>query len=288
MQAYALDGTLPVAASRAEKGKNYSCPECGSSVRVRSGPARQIHFFHISLPKNCRQHQKSLEHLQLQLKIFELVASPNAQIECPFPAIQRIADVAWHDKKIVFEIQCSPIPREEAEKRNFDYHKAGYQTIWILHDKRFNKASLSAAEGYLRAAPCYFTCIDKTGMGGVYDQFEVLQGNRRLFKGPKLPIEPTHISFFPSTAPPDLLLPKIVLDRLTNWKCYLKGDLLHRLLKEGNLSQAAQKMIALETQFKNKKKAADIEKLSLMTLIAKSYLSGLDWLLKKIGDKDLS
>src|SRR6267154_4270196 len=107
MQLYALDITTPVLASNAERNKNYICPECLSSVRVRGGPARQTHFYHLSLPKQCRQHEKSPEHLQMQLKLLDLLGF-DAQMEYHFPTIQRIADVAWTSKKIVFEIQCSP------------------------------------------------------------------------------------------------------------------------------------------------------------------------------------
>src|SRR5271170_2645635 len=144
MQLYALDNTTPIAAAKADKKRDYLCPECGSKLRLRSGPSRQSHFYHLSLPTHCLQHQKSLEHLQLQLRLFDLIG-PQAQIESPFPAFKRIADVAWHSKKIIFEIQRSPIPLEEAQNRNLDYQRAGYNVIWILHDRQFNKTHLSAS-----------------------------------------------------------------------------------------------------------------------------------------------
>ena len=59
MQLYALDQNQPILASKAEKSKDYICPECLSAVRIRGGPSRQIHFYHLSLPKQCRQHEKS-------------------------------------------------------------------------------------------------------------------------------------------------------------------------------------------------------------------------------------
>jgi len=277
MQLYALTHTTPISATRAEKRKDYKCPECGATVRLRSGPSKQPHFYHLSAPKHCRQHTKSLEHLQLQLKLVTLLTPLDAQIESPFPSINRIADVAWHSKKIVFEIQCSPISLEEAKERTLDYASLGYQVIWILHDKRFNKKTLSAAESYLRTTPCYFTNSDKTGSGIVYDQFETLSGARRTFKGPPLPLIPTNIFPLPTIAAPDLDLPAIILQRLSQWKCYTEGDLLHHLLKEGNLSQTAKRLLALET------KRQKTKRLPLKILIAKSYRALLEHMLSTLA-----
>lgn len=279
MQSYALEGFFPISAARAERGKNYLCPECRSPVRVRSGPKRQIHFYHLARVGHCRQHQKSQEHLQLQIKLLDLIGAENGQIECAFPAIQRIADVAWHEKKIIVEIQCSPIALEEVQSRNRDYLSAGYEVIWILHQKRFNKNSLSAAEQFLRTVPCYFTNINKEGNGVIYDQFEILKGSRRIFKGPHLNISLVQIARLPIVAPPDLKLPQSILARLSNWKLYAVGDLLHRLLQERDLFQSSKKMLDLENRLLNEE---PLQRLPFSTLIAKSYHFLLDHILKKL------
>ena len=280
MQSYALEGFSPISAAYAVKGKNYLCPECRAPVRIRSGPRRQIHFYHLARVGHCRQHQKSQEHLQLQLKLLDLIGMENGQIECAFPSIQRIADVAWHEKKIIVEIQCSPITLGEVQSRNRDYQSVGYEVIWILHQKRFNKNNLSAAESFLRTIPCYFTNIDKEGNGVIYDQFEILKDSRRLFKGPCLNVSLTQIARLPDVAPPDLKFPQSILARLSNWKFYANGDLLHRLLQEGNLSQSAIKMLNLEMRLLKEEKPK--ERLPLSTLLAKSYQTLLDHILKKL------
>jgi competence protein CoiA len=281
MQLYALDNTTPVLVDKAEKSKDYICPECLSPVRVRGGPSRQIHFYHLSLPKQCRQHEKSQEHIQLQLKLLNLIASADVQIECSFPKIRRIADVAWNSKKVVFEIQCSEISLGEAQCRVLDYVSIGYQVVWILHDKQFNQKNLSAAESFLRNIPCYFTNIDKTGYGIVYDQFEVLKDHQRLFKGPPLVVSLDLFSRMPTMTLPDATLPQTVLRRFTNWKCYMQGDLLHRLLKEGNLSNAVKKMLTVESQILEGN-AVRPNRLPLKRLIASSYRFVIDYLLKKL------
>ena len=169
---------------------------------------------------------------------------------------------------------------EEVQARNRDYLSVGYEVIWILHEKRFNKQNLSAAELFLRSHPCYFTNIDKKGKGEIYDQFEVLKSSSRLFKGPALSISITQISRLPETAAPDLILPQAVLQRLSNWKCYAQGDLLYRLLQEGNFEQSAKKMLVMENQLLKEKKAA--ERLPLWTLITKSYQSLIGSIVKKL------
>ncbi len=281
MQLYALDSSLHIAAHNAKKSKNYYCPECNSLVRVRSGPLRQIHFYHLRVSKNCRQHQKSLEHLHAQLKLLSLIGAEEAQMECLFPAIQRIADVAWHAQKIVFEVQCSPIPLEEVQSRNRDYEKVGYTVIWILHDRQFNKRSVPASESSLRGSLCYYTNIDKAGKGIIYDQFEVLEKNRRLFKGPPLDVAPTQISRFPTITLADPMLPKMLMSRLARWKFYAAGDLFYRLRKEGNLSSSAAKMIEIEAKFAHKQKR-EVKRPPLRTLLVKSYQSALDYVLRDL------
>lgn len=282
MQLYALDDATPVHAAGAEKGKNYLCPECRAPVRIRGGPSRQLHFYHLSAQRQCRQHQKSLEHLQMQLRLLTLIGTNNADVECPFPAIKRIADVAWHPRKIVFEIQCSPIPLEEAKGRTQDYRNADYEVIWILHDRQFNGRNLSASEIFLRTTSCYFTDIDKTGSGIIYDQFEVLKKSRRLFKGPKLPVVPTGIVPIASISAPEWKCwPSAASLRLLSWKYHTRGDLVDRLLKEGNFVQTAENMLSIEARLK--KDSPKLEKLPLKKLIAKCYQAALDWALKKIS-----
>lgn len=284
MQLYALDDTFPVSACRAERGKDYICPECKSHVRVRAGVSRQIHFYHFRSSKNCRQNKKSLEHLQLQLKLFDLIGSVEAQIECPFPSIQRIADIAWHAQKIVFEVQCSSIPLDEAKERILDYQKIGYRVFWILHDKQFNKRLLSASENYLRTTPCYFSNMNKIGQGVVYDQFEVLKRGRRIFKGAPLIVTPMKIAPIVKTEILGQILPKIILNRLLSWPLHAKGDLLDRLLKEGILSASAKKMIVMESRLQKDKEESQPKILPLKKLLTNSYLSCLNWVLSKTGE----
>ena len=267
MQLIASDGRSHVSALRAEKGKDYVCPECGSLLRLKSGPSKQRHFFHPARSLRCRQSEKSLEHLHLQMR---LEALTGGEVECPFPAINRIADVAWHKRKIIFEIQCSPIALEEVKARNEDYRSAGYEVIWILHDKRFNRANVSASEHYLRSIPCYFTNCNRDGKGVVYDQFEVLKDSRRLFKGPSIAVDLLKLASPPEISPDGL--PNVLLRRLKSWKWHAENDLLGRFI-----TAPSKQMLQIEARFLKE----ELVRLPWHKLLAGTYRSLLDFLLKK-------
>lgn len=190
MQLYALDSQGELTSARqALKQTDYQCLECQQMVRLRGGPQRQSHFYHREPTPFCRQHQKGPVHLQLQSYFFQQLPWGDCQLECPFPSIGRIADVAWLSQKMIFEIQCSPISAEEVLARNRDYQLLGWQVIWILHDKRYNQTRLSAAELALRSSPHYFTNMDQLGSGMIYDQFDICDKGLRLGRLSPLPIE---------------------------------------------------------------------------------------------------
>ena len=178
-----------VLASDASKGKDYSCPECHRPVRLRKGPSRRPHFFHKSRQSGCRQYKKSWTHLQLQLFLLNLLPKGEGLIEKPYPEIKRIADVAWEAQGIIFEIQCSPISLIECMERNESYQSLGLTPVWILHDHRFNRRFLSAAERHLRKSLCFFSHIDPRGNRRIYDQFEIIKGANRLYRSKCLPVD---------------------------------------------------------------------------------------------------
>jgi competence CoiA-like predicted nuclease len=188
MQFYALDENEFILASSAKRHKDYRCPECLNILRLRGGPHRHLHFYHLQASPSCKQHQKSLTHLQAQLAVQALLPEGEGVLEKPFLQIGRIADVAWEKQGIVFEIQCSPISAAEALERSEDYRSLGLTAVWLLHTRRFNKRLLSAAEAKLRQSSCYFTTINEKGQGIFYDQYEVIRGARRIHRGPPLKI----------------------------------------------------------------------------------------------------
>lgn len=196
MQLYAIDLSGELVFSRhAKKKYNYYCMECRGILRLREGERRQHHFYHISLSKSCRQNGKSAAHLQVQLNLQNALPQGEAFLEYRFPEVNRIADVVWLPKKLIFEVQCSPLTKEEAQARNSDYKSCGYQVIWILHDKRYNQWRVSSVERWFKlgleieALPYYFTNIDEKGKGFIYDQWEYVQRGVRKSVLPALPVD---------------------------------------------------------------------------------------------------
>ncbi|MBA3603786.1 MAG: hypothetical protein H0W50_09145 [Parachlamydiaceae bacterium] len=192
MQLYAfdIDGAL-VFAKEALRQVDYFCPECKGLLHLRGGLHRQNHFFHLEITPACRQSGKSAEHLHTQLYMLNLLPENECFLERRFPEINRIADVAWESRKIIFEIQCSPISVDEIQQRNQDYFSVGFEVVWILHDKRFNQRLLSGAEHCLHGLPHYFTNICESGEGFVYDQFSWVEKGSRLHRMEPLQIDVT-------------------------------------------------------------------------------------------------
>jgi competence protein CoiA len=214
MQLYALDCDQFTFISEANKEKTYRCPECLNPLRLRGGPHRQLHFYHLKNHPTCRQHQKSLTHLQVQWRVQAQFPANDALLEVPFPQIGRIADVACEKNKTIFEIQCSPISLEEAENRCRDYERLGFRVIWILHDQRFNRKRMSAAEIFLRQRMTFFTNIDDKGKGLIYDQQESCLGALRLFRGPRFPVDLTDPQRIPPLPAPHVQKAKFSFSRL--------------------------------------------------------------------------
>lgn len=182
MQVYAQNTQgEQVFVERASRQHDYFCLECGGKVRVRGGPIKQLHFFHTGPRSSCRQHAKSQEHLAVQLILEQTIGSACRQ-EAFCKEIGRVADLLWEDKKIVFEVQCSPISSEEIEARIHDYRSIGYEVVWILHDRTFNQWRISAAEFFLQRHTHYFTNMGSDG-GTIYDQYQLLHHGRKVLSG---------------------------------------------------------------------------------------------------------
>jgi competence protein CoiA len=223
MQICALDDSDQIIfAHNATKQQNYICCECKGRVRLRGGAQMRTHFYHLSHNDDCRQSAKSMEHLQVQWRIQELLGKSECQLEVPFKEIKRIADVVFEQEKLVFEVQCSPIKAEEVQQRNIDYRSAGYQVIWILHDNRFNKFRISAAEMFLRSSPYYFSNINADGQGSLYDQFDIFHKGRRLFR-----LTPFEIDITKNKSPSlQKEYPLFLQQRQKQWDTHFANDLL--------------------------------------------------------------
>jgi competence protein CoiA len=231
MQLYALDKNHQlVSAHHAQRQTDCQCLECQQIVRLRGGPQRQRHFYHLEPTPFCRHHQKGAVHLQLQSYFLQRLPSGDCQLEYSFPTIRRIADVAWLSEKIIFEIQCSPIRAEEVLARNRDYQQLGWKVVWILHDQRYNQVRLSAAERALRSSPHFFSNMNSLGEGIIYDQFDVCKNGIRHKRLPPLPIDIKEICSSPF--PPSPLV--VINQRIEQWSLSFAGDLIQLSLQSSS------------------------------------------------------
>ncbi|HEV8051426.1 MAG TPA: competence protein CoiA family protein [Parachlamydiaceae bacterium] len=228
--AHDLASTL-IFADNANKHQDYQCVECRQTVRLRRGIHRKAHFYHIQPNRICKQHAKGMPHLMLQQFLQNILPEGEAELECAFASIKRIADVVWHPQKIVYEIQCSPISAEEIKARNQNYTSVGYQVVWIFHDERYNQHRLSAAENSIIDQPHYYSDMNEMGEGKIYDQFSIIANGKRVQRLPILPID---------LSTPKLLnegrlkwqkkLPCILQRRAKNWPLVFSGDTIDSTL----------------------------------------------------------
>ena len=229
MQLYAQDECEKKCYVRsAVKGQDYSCLECGGRVRVRHGQNIRPHFFHIQDAKSCRQAGKTEAHIAIQALICEQVGGESCQEELRFSSINRIADVAWIDKKIVFEVQCSPISAEEVAARNRDYASCGWEVVWVLYDKTFNQKALKPAENELLRSTHYFT-----DGAMIYDQCHMIKGVRRTRFFSKKPIQLFAIESISFDGA--VTVPYFLEVRFCHWRYLVQEDWLHTALKRPDL-----------------------------------------------------
>lgn len=233
MQLYALDEQERVVfVERAQRQRDYCCLECRKVVRVRGGSHHRMHFYHLDTTHHCYLSGKGMAHLQAQLYVKEQFPPDECQLEVRFPAINRIADVAWKPGKVVFEIQCAAISAKEVAERNRDYRSVGWEVVWILHDARYNQWRVTAAEAALRHQATYFTNIDEEGRGMIYDQFDLYWQGKRLGVLDPLPIDIKGL-VKNSTLLSGEDYPEVVGDRLQKRPFYFCGDLVALTLKVG-------------------------------------------------------
>lgn len=226
MVLFASNGEDAVNAWDAHAGTPYWCLECRSLLKLRQSKRTFPHFYHISSSPSCRLYSKSERHLLIQLAIQKKLALNETSLEKPFPKIQRIADVVWENKKIVFEIQCSPISEIEAKERTTEYRSLGYEVVWILDDRLFNKKHITKAENFIRSHSGYF--IKRGNSFLIYDQLEIFKNHRRLKKGEKTPIDLSKV--FPILSlDPTRPLPKLLKERTTNAKYYFENDWIAKI-----------------------------------------------------------
>ena len=176
-------------------------------------------------------------HIAIQKKLATLI--PELFLEYPFPTIGRIADAVYFPEKLIFEVQCSPISLTEVQRRIRDYGSLGFEVVWVLDDRLYNKSTLSTSELYMREQRSFYASCSHSGEGFFYDKLEFFFGLKRVYSGmPHIlqslyPIKLKKRPFF---------FPK----RFKKCTFYFRGDAYDNLLQSGE-GKKAQKMEKLCT-----------------------------------------
>lgn len=248
MALYAYDEEILVYAANAEDRRSYRCSHCKSLVKVRKGPYKIPHFYHVSRSPTCRLYSKSQDHLLAQLAIQKLLPQGETTLEKPFLEILRVADVIWEPHKIAFEIQCSLLSQLEAERRVQDYATAGYQVVWILDDRIYNRQILRPAEHWMREHLSYYATLRKHITPLFYDQFEVFQTRKRIKKGFRVNVCLQTPCTLPPISWPEDRIPKQIVQRASSTQIYFQGDLVHKAILSLTVPSLAVSMHNLHMQ----------------------------------------
>ena len=121
-------------------------------------------------------------HRIIQETILSRLPQGEARIEQKLPG--HITDLIWIPKRIVFEVQCSPISVTTAAKRTFDLEHLGLHVVWILHQKCIAPRSL--AQAFFRKSLFYTTNITLTGHGSIFDGEHEVDLSKPIFLGNRL------------------------------------------------------------------------------------------------------
>lgn len=159
-------------------------------------------------------------HRSVQLFLKNSLPPQEVSLEKHFKTINRIADVAWPEQKIIFEIQCSDISPQEIQSRINDYKTIGYSVVWILHDSRFNHYYLTPTERFLSFHSHYFTNVNLLGDGEIYDQQSLIIFGKREERSARYPINPSK--------PTPIQKSLTSIKERRNWETCFDGDLFHQ------------------------------------------------------------
>ena len=277
MPLYAFDEFgEPIYASDAEERQSYTCCYCHTKVRVRKGLTRVPHYYHLNLPASCRLHGKSQDHLFAQLSLVKLLPPKETVIEKTFPTLLRVADVVWETRKIIFEIQCSNISEHEAQQRVIDYAKNGYQIVWILDDRLFNRRIVRPGEKWVRKRACYYATLRGRSFPFFYDQFEFFSEERRIRKGYALNIRLDKPQILPEISWDNDAIPNQVIRKTDH--LYFEGDLVHKAflsVTSPSLEVAMQNIRSFELRLEQEHR----KKTFLTRALERCILEPLGWLM---------
>jgi len=120
---------------RHKKGLTVRMGCCGAAGHLRVSKKGTQHFYHAA-DSVCHYEQESWEHLEIKYLVYRICQAENWETYVEFPSPDRnwISDVyATRDgRRVVFEIQISPISLHDLEERDRKYRAKGIESYWLL------------------------------------------------------------------------------------------------------------------------------------------------------------
>ena len=124
---------------RITKGESFYCPACNSSLLLKQGKVRRIHFAHLNKSCTASSESESPYHLEGKVKLYESLLQYNQPIlEHYIPNTQQRADVYVETNygRYAFEFQCSNLPAQEFKRRTKLYEREGIRPMWIIGQEK--------------------------------------------------------------------------------------------------------------------------------------------------------
>ncbi|WP_404449315.1 hypothetical protein LG307_06985 [Sutcliffiella horikoshii] len=128
---------------RLTKGELFFCPACHSTLRLKHGQVRKVHFAHMNDSCNASSESETHYHLEGKAKLYESLRHSNDKttLEHYIPSTNQRADVYMETghRKYAFEFQCSTISKAEFSKRTKLYEISHIRPVWILGKEKLGK-----------------------------------------------------------------------------------------------------------------------------------------------------
>ncbi|KMJ58156.1 hypothetical protein AB685_09550 [Bacillus sp. LL01] len=126
------------------KGELFYCPACDSTLRLKKGQVRKIHFAHINDSCKASSESETLYHLEGKAKLYEsLLHYKKTTLEHYIPSTNQRADVfvETDNRQYAFEFQCSNLSQSEFNRRTKLYEREGIRPIWIIGKDKLGSMS---------------------------------------------------------------------------------------------------------------------------------------------------
>lgn len=132
-----IDGVRIIAAI-AERGPEYRCPSCNGMLVLRKG-RKVVHHFAHKPPTSCSWAKGETQaHLEAKQHVAGALSQRGIRAELEYtvdtlPGDRRADVMAWSPsgRMIAFELQHTPLGRDEIERRAYSYSRADIAQVWI-------------------------------------------------------------------------------------------------------------------------------------------------------------